>query len=35
MVKDAIALVLEQRRARRETIPQTGWALLEAVEIAA
>jgi predicted RNase H-like HicB family nuclease len=35
MVKDAIALVLEDRRARGEAIPQTGWALVEAVEIAA
>jgi predicted RNase H-like HicB family nuclease len=35
MVKDAIALVLEERRARGEAIPQTGWALVEAVEIAA
>ena len=35
MVKDAIALVLEERRARGEAIPQTGWALVEAGEIAA
>lgn len=35
MVKDAIALVLEERRARGEAIPQTGWALVEPVEIAA
>jgi predicted RNase H-like HicB family nuclease len=35
MVRDAIALVLEERRARGEEIPQTGWALVEAVEIAA
>jgi predicted RNase H-like HicB family nuclease len=35
MVKDAIALVLEERRARGEAIPKTGWALVEAVEIAA
>jgi len=34
MVKDAIALVLDERRARGEVIPQTGWALVEAVEIA-
>ena len=35
MVKDAITLVLEERRARGEAIPQTGWALVEAIEIAA
>jgi predicted RNase H-like HicB family nuclease len=35
MVKDAIALVLDERRARGETIPPTGWALVESVEIAA
>ena len=35
MVKDAIALVLEERRERGEVIPQTGWALVEPVEIAA
>jgi antitoxin HicB len=35
MVKDAIALVLEERRERGEEIPQTGWALVEPVEIAA
>jgi predicted RNase H-like HicB family nuclease len=35
MVRDAIAVVLEERRARGESIPQTGWALVEAVEIAA
>jgi predicted RNase H-like HicB family nuclease len=35
MVKDAIALVLEERRARGEAIPNTGWALVEAVVIAA
>lgn len=35
MAKDAIALVLEDRRARGEAIPQTGWALVERVEIAA
>jgi predicted RNase H-like HicB family nuclease len=35
MVRDAIALVLEERRARGEVIPKTGWALVEAVEIAA
>ncbi len=35
MVKDAIALVLEDRRVRGAAIPQTGWALVERVEIAA
>lgn len=35
MVKDAIALVLEERRKRGEAIPRTGWALVEPVEIAA
>jgi predicted RNase H-like HicB family nuclease len=35
MVLDAIGLVLEERRARGEAIPETGWALVESVEIAA
>ncbi len=35
MVRDAIEMVLEERRERGETIPPTGWALVEAVEIAA
>ncbi|MDX6644244.1 MAG: HicB like antitoxin of bacterial toxin-antitoxin system [Solirubrobacteraceae bacterium] len=35
MVRDAIALVLEERRARGEDIPETGRALVERVEIAA
>jgi predicted RNase H-like HicB family nuclease len=35
MVKDAIAIVLEERRARGERIPPTGWALVESVETAA
>ncbi len=35
MVKDAIALMLDERRGRGEPIPQTGWALVESVEIAA
>ncbi len=35
MALDAIALVLEERRERGESIPQTGWALVEPVEIAA
>jgi predicted RNase H-like HicB family nuclease len=34
MVRDAIELVLEERRARGEAIPTTGWALVESVEIA-
>lgn len=35
MVRDAIEFVLEERRARGESIPATGWALVEPVEIAA
>lgn len=35
MVREAIALVLEERQARGEQIPDTGWALVESVEIAA
>ena len=35
MVLDAISLVLDERRARGEPIPETGWALVESVEIAA
>jgi predicted RNase H-like HicB family nuclease len=36
MVKDAIALVLEERRERGEAVPQSsGWALVEPVEISA
>ena len=35
MVRDAIEMVLDERRERGEPIPQTGWALVEAVEIAA
>jgi predicted RNase H-like HicB family nuclease len=35
MVRDAIALVLEERGSRGEPIPETGWALVEPVEIAA
>jgi predicted RNase H-like HicB family nuclease len=35
MVRDAIALVLEERRARDEPMPEPGWALVESVEIAA
>jgi predicted RNase H-like HicB family nuclease len=35
MARDAIELVLDDRRGRGEPIPSTGWALVEAVEIAA
>jgi predicted RNase H-like HicB family nuclease len=35
MVRDAIELVLEDRRARGEPIPEPAWALVEQVEIAA
>jgi len=35
MVRDAIELVLDERRTREEKIPQTGWALVESVEIPA
>lgn len=35
MARDAIALVLDERRNRGEAIPPTGWALVESVEIAA
>jgi predicted RNase H-like HicB family nuclease len=35
MVRDAIELVLDERRRRDEPIPSTGWALVESVEIAA
>ncbi len=34
-VREAIELVLEDRRERGEAIPVTGWALVEPVEIAA
>jgi predicted RNase H-like HicB family nuclease len=34
-VREAIAVVLEERRARGESIPPTGWALVEAVEMPA
>lgn len=33
MVRDAIALVLEERRERDEAVPDAGWALVEAIEI--
>jgi len=35
MVRDAIELVLEERRGRGEPVPRSGWALVEPVEIAA
>jgi predicted RNase H-like HicB family nuclease len=35
MVRDAIELVLEDRRSRGEPIPEPSWALVEQVEIAA
>jgi predicted RNase H-like HicB family nuclease len=35
MVRDAIELVLEERRSRGEPIPEPGWAIVERVEIAA
>jgi predicted RNase H-like HicB family nuclease len=35
MIRDAIELVLDDRRRRDEPIPSTGWALVESVEIAA
>ncbi len=35
MVRDAIQLVLDERQARDEAIPTTGWAMVESVEIAA
>ncbi len=35
MVRDAITIVLDERRARGEPIPEPGWALVEFVEIAA
>jgi predicted RNase H-like HicB family nuclease len=35
MVLDAISMVLEERRACGELIPEPGWALVESVEVAA
>lgn len=35
MVRDAVALVLEEGRARGEAIPATGWALVERLDVAA
>ena len=34
MVRDAIELVLDERRSRGEPIPEKGWALVEAIEVA-
>ena len=34
MVREAIALALEERSARGEGIPSKGWALVESIEIA-
>jgi predicted RNase H-like HicB family nuclease len=35
MVCDAIAMVLEERRARGELIPEPTWAMVESVEMLA
>jgi predicted RNase H-like HicB family nuclease len=35
MVRDAIEMVLADRRERGESIPGSGWAFVEPVEIAA
>jgi predicted RNase H-like HicB family nuclease len=35
MVRDAIAMVLEERQARGEPLPGAGWAIVEPVEIPA
>jgi predicted RNase H-like HicB family nuclease len=35
MAREAIELVLEERLTLGEPIPETGWALVESVEIAA
>jgi predicted RNase H-like HicB family nuclease len=34
-IRDAIALVLDEPRNRGESIPPTGWALVESVDVAA
>jgi len=34
MVRDAVDLVLAERRARGEEIPATGWALVERLDVA-
>jgi predicted RNase H-like HicB family nuclease len=33
MVRDAIELVLDDRRERGEPIPEKGWALVERIEV--
>lgn len=35
MVRDAIELVLDERRSRGEPIPAKGWVLVEPVELGA
>ena len=35
MVRDAVELVVEERRARGEQIPAPGWALVERLDVAA
>lgn len=35
MVRDAIELVLAERRDRGEPMPSTAWATVESVEVAA
>lgn len=35
MVEDAIQLVIADRRERGESIPATGWALTETIDVAA
>jgi predicted RNase H-like HicB family nuclease len=35
MVPDAISMVLEERRAGGELIPEPGWALVESVQVPA
>lgn len=35
MVRDAITMVLDERRSRGEAMPVPGWALVESVEVAA
>lgn len=35
MVRDAIEMVLDERRERGESLPAPGWAIVEPLEIAA
>lgn len=35
MVRDAIELVLDERRSRGEPIPEKGWVLVEPIELGA